>query len=104
MAFKMTGPPYNIDNTPIYSKDMDENILGMAQSNGTILVNKDVSPLDLKKNKTVEHEMIHINQMKRGDLDYDQKNVYWKGKRYPRSKMDEGAKNLPWEVEAYKKQ
>ena len=104
MAFKMTGPPYNIDNTPIYSKDMDENILGMAQSNGTILVNKDVSPLDLKKNKTVEHEMIHINQMKRGDLDYDQKNVYWKGKRYPRSKMDEGARNLPWEVEAYKKQ
>ena len=104
MAFKMTGPPYNIDNTPIYSKDMDENILGMAQSNGTILVNKDVSPLDLKKNKTVEHEMIHINQMKRGDLDYDQKNVYWKGKRYPRSKMKEGAKNLPWEVEAYKKQ
>ena len=104
MAFKMTGPPYNIDNTPIYSKDMDENILGMAQSNGTILVNKDVSPLDLKKNKTVEHEMIHINQMKRGDLNYDQKNVYWKGKRYPRSKMNEGAKNLPWEVEAYKKQ
>jgi len=104
MAFKMTGPPYNIDNTPIYSKDMDENILGMAQSNGTILVNKDVSPLDLKKNKTVEHEMIHIKQMKRGDLDYDQKNVYWKGKRYPRSKMNEGAKNLPWEVEAYKKQ
>ena len=104
MAFKMTGPPYNIDNTPIYSKDMDKNILGMAQSNGTILVNKDVSPLDLKKNKTVEHEMIHINQMKRGDLDYDQKNVYWKGKRYPRSKMNEGAKNLPWEVEAYKKQ
>ena len=47
MAFKMTGPPYNIDNTPIYSKDMDENILGMAQSNGTILVNKDVLPLDL---------------------------------------------------------
>lgn len=104
MAFKMTGPPYNIDNTPIYSKDMDDNILGMAQSNGTILVNKDVSPLDLKKNKTVEHEMIHINQMKRGDLDYDQKNVYWKGKRYPRSKMNEGARNLPWEVEAYKKQ
>jgi hypothetical protein len=104
MAFKMTGPPYDIDNTPIYSRDMDENVLGMAQSNGTILVNKDVSPSDLRKNKTVEHEMIHINQMKRGDLDYDQKNVYWKGKRYPRSKMNEGAKNLPWEVEAYKKQ
>jgi hypothetical protein len=41
--------------------------------------------------------------MKRGDLDYDDKNVYWKGKVYPRSKMSEGAKNLPWEKEAYNK-
>ena len=40
--------------------------------------------------------------MKRGDLDYDDNNVYWKGKVYPRSKMREGAKNLPWEKEAYK--
>jgi hypothetical protein len=104
MAFKMAGPPYNIDNTPIYSKDMDNNVLGMAQSNGTILVNKDVSPIELKKNKTVEHELIHIDQMKRGDLGYDESNVYWKGKKYPRSKMNEGAKTLPWEAEAYKKQ
>ena len=104
MAFKMAGPPYNIDNTPIYSKDMDNNVLGMAQSNGTILVNKDVSPIELKKNKTVEHELIHIDQMKRGDLGYDESNVYWKGKKYPRSKMNEGARTLPWEAEAYKKQ
>jgi len=104
MAFKMSGPPYNIDNTPIYSRGMDGNILGMAQSNGTILVNKDVSPLELEKNRTVEHEKIHINQMKRGDLDYDDDNVFWKGKKYPRSKMQEGSKKLPWEIEAYKKQ
>jgi hypothetical protein len=42
--------------------------------------------------------------MKRGDLGYDEKNVYWRGKKYSRSKMNEGAKNLPWEIEAYKKQ
>ena len=29
---------------------------------------------------------------------------YWKGKKFPRSKMKEGAKNLPWEKEAYKMQ
>ena len=104
MTFKMTGPPYNIDNTPIYSKDMDDNVLGMAQSNGTILINKNVSPLELKKNKTISHELVHIDQMKRGDLNYDAANVYWRGKKYPRSKMNEGAKNLPWEAEAYKKQ
>ena len=54
MSFKMKGFPYNVDNTPVYSTDMDGNILGMAQSNGTILVNKNISPLELKKNKTIE--------------------------------------------------
>jgi hypothetical protein len=104
MAFIMKGFPYNVDNTPIYSTDMEDNVLGMAQSNGTILVNKNVSPLELKKSKTIEHEKIHINQMKRGDLNYTDTDVIWKGKKYPRSKMKEGAKNLPWEKEAYKKQ
>lgn len=104
MAFKMRTPLYAADNTPIYSVDMDNNILGMAQSNGSILVNKNASPLELKKNKTIEHEMVHIDQMKRGDLDYTGTHVMWKGKKYLRSKMKEGARNLPWEKEAYSKQ
>jgi hypothetical protein len=83
---------------------MDDNILGMAQSNGTILVNKNVSPLELQKSKTIEHEMVHVNQMKRGDLDYTDTHVIWKGKKHSRAKMQEGAKNLPWEKEAYSKQ
>ena len=104
MAFIMRGAPYDVHNTPIYSTDMDDNVLGLAQSNGTILVNKDVSPLELKKNKTIEHEMVHIDQMKRGDLDYTDTHVLWKGKKYARASMNEGAKNLPWEKEAYAKQ
>jgi len=104
MAFTMKGAPYNANNTPIYSTDMDDNVLGMAQSNGTILVNKNVSPLELQKSKTIEHEMVHIDQMKRGDLDYTDTHVMWKGKKYSRSAMKEGAKNLPWEKEAYAKQ
>ena len=48
--------------------------------------------------------MVHIDQMKRGDLDYDDDNVYWKGKTYSRSKMNEGNPNLPWEKEAYRLQ
>lgn len=104
MGFKMKGSIYNMDNTPIYSVDMDNNVLGLAQSNGSILVNKDVPIKELKKNKTIEHEKVHIDQMKRGDLSYTDSDVFWKGKRYSRSKMKEGAKNLPWEREAYKKQ
>jgi len=104
MAFKMARTPYGMNNTPIYSTDMDNNILGMAQSNGSILINKNISPLELEKSKTIEHEMVHIDQMKRGDLGYTDDHVMWKGKKYQRRTMKEGAKNLPWEQEAYKKQ
>ena len=102
MAFKMNGAPYAGDNTPIYQVDMEDGVLGKANNNGTIIVNKDIK--DPKQiDDVVEHEKVHIDQMKRGDLDYDDKYVYWKGKRYSRSKMKEGAKNLPWEKEAYTK-
>tara|TARA_B100001559_G_scaffold228759_1_gene192494 strand:- start:454 stop:759 length:306 start_codon:yes stop_codon:yes gene_type:complete len=99
MAFKLNSP-FPIDNTPIYHVDMEEGVMGKANNNGTIIINKDLDPKML--DKVVKHEMVHIDQMKRGDLDYDDKNVYWKGKVYPRSKMNEGAKKLPWEAEAYK--
>jgi hypothetical protein len=99
MAFKLNSP-FPIDNTPIYHVDMEEGVMGKANNNGTIIINKDLDPKML--NKVVKHEMVHIDQMKRGDLDYDDKNVYWKGKVYPRAKMNEGAKKLPWEAEAYK--
>ena len=102
MAFKMNGAPYGGDNTPIYHVDMEDGVLGKANNNGTIIINKDIK--DPKQiDDVVDHEMIHIDQMKRGDLDYDDNNVYWRGKRYSRKTMEEGAKNLPWEKEAYTK-
>ncbi len=100
MAFKI-NPPYSLDNTPIYTVDLDNNVLGKANNNGTIIVNKNLDPNDLKK--VIDHEMVHVDQFKRGDLNYDDKNVYWKGKTYPRSKMNEGSPTLAWEKEAYNK-
>ena len=101
MAFKLNNPPYKIDNTPIYHVDMEEGVMGKANNNGTIIVNKDLDPSQI--DDVVAHEKIHIDQMERGDLDYDNENVYWKGKTYSRADMAEGAKDLPWEAEAYKR-
>lgn len=109
MAFKIT-PPYSMDNTPIYNVDMEEGVMGKANNNGSILISKDLSPLEAKK--VIDHEKIHLEQMGfikdgsgkyRNDLDYDDKYVYWKGKKYSRAQMKEGAKNLPWEAEAYRR-
>ena len=101
MAFKLNNPPYNCDNTPIYNVDMEQGVLGKANNNGTIIINKDLDPS--KREHVISHEKVHIDQIKRGDLDYDDNNVYWKGKKYSRAQMQEGAKNLPWEKEAYTK-
>jgi hypothetical protein len=98
MAFKLNNPPYTVDNTPIYKVDMEQ---GVANNNGTILLDKNLSEEDSKK--VIAHEKIHLEQMKRGDLDYDDKYVYWKGNKYSRAQMQEGAKNLPWEAEAYRR-
>lgn len=100
MAFKIT-PPFPIDNTPVYHVDMEDGVLGKANNNGTIIINKDVSPA--KMHEVIAHERVHIDQMRRGDLDYDDKNVYWKGNIIPRSSIKEGDSALPWEAEAYKK-
>ena len=102
MGFIMKGAPYSADNTPIYHVDMEDGVLGKANNNGSITLNnklKDPEQID----DVIDHEMVHIDQMKRGDLDYDDNNVIWKGKKYSRASMKEGAKNLPWEKEAYNK-
>ena len=101
MAFKLTNPPYKIDNTPVYHVDMEDDVMGKANNNLTIIINKDVDPS--RTQDVIDHEMVHIDQMKRGDLNYDDDYVYWKGKKYSRKDMDEGNKTLPWEAEAYKK-
>tara|TARA_B110000211_G_scaffold77687_1_gene91034 strand:- start:141 stop:449 length:309 start_codon:yes stop_codon:yes gene_type:complete len=101
MAFKLNNPPYEVDNTPIYKVDMEEGVLGKANNNGSIIINKDLEPSEV--DDVVSHEKIHLEQMERGDLDYDNEYVYWKGKKYSRADMAEGARNLPWEAEAYRR-
>ena len=95
MAFKMKGCGITVDNTPIYQMDLEEGVMGQANKNGSILINKNLNSKEQKE--VIKRESVHLDQMKRGDLDYDNDNVYWKGKKIPRSKMNEGNKNLPWE-------
>ena len=58
MAFKI-NPPYVIDNTPIYNVSLEEGVLGKADRNGSILINKDIKdPKQIQD--VVAHEKIHI--------------------------------------------
>ena len=45
-------------NTPIYERNLEKGVMGEANNNGTILINKNLSPLD--KQKVIDHEMVRI--------------------------------------------
>ena len=92
----------SLRTTPILKKKLPKGINAEANNDGTISVNKNIKGKTLTT--AVNHEKVHLKQMKRGDLNYDDNYVFWKGKKYPRSKMKEGDPNLPWEKEAYNKQ
>jgi len=118
MAFKLK-PPYKIETTPIYRVVDEPNVLGRANNNGTIVINKDVEdPKELKEIK--KHEETHVNQFKKfaksngkTGLDYSDDHIMWNGTKYPRKNgkikyngkwLPEGSKIFPWEAEAYKKE
>ena len=58
MAFKLRNPPYNCDNTPIYRVDMEDGVMGKANNNGTIIINKDLDPSQI--DDVVALSLIHI--------------------------------------------
>ena len=76
MAFTLKNPPYIVDNTPIYKVDMEEGVMGKANNNGSIVINKDLDPSQI--DEVISHEKVHLDQMKRGDLDWEAE-AYKKG-------------------------
>tara|TARA_B110000003_G_C16299852_1_gene398407 strand:- start:250 stop:588 length:339 start_codon:yes stop_codon:yes gene_type:complete len=90
-------------DAPVIKKDLEPGVQAEANKDGTIYVDKSVDINSKSGKETIEHEEVHLDQMERGDLDYDDENVYWKGKTYSRQQMNEGSQGLPWEKEAYDK-
>jgi len=101
MAFKITNPLLNYLKPTIVKKELEDGINAEANMDGSIYVDPKLKGSALKS--AISHEMVHLDQMKDPNkkLAYDNNNVYWKGKVYPRSEMSEGARNLPWEQEAW---
>ena len=101
MGYKQKGAPYEKDNMnmAVYRKDLGDG--SAAKSNHTgIILQTGLSPEE--EHAAIAHEKVHQYQQRKGDLDYDKENFYWKGKTYPRENLNEHNEKLPWEVEAYK--
>ena len=106
MAFLMKGSPYNTSTTPVYEVDLEPGVLGKANLNGSILLQKGLPPE--KQEEVIAHEGIHVDDIKNNLLSYDDNNVYFREntnqpfKQYSREDMLEGDKQLPWEKRAWK--
>ena len=102
-------------NTPVFQKDLGGDILGEANNDGTIFIDKSLS--GKKKQETVEHEKVHLDQMGQGKLQYTNDTVTWKkdtkspARVYKRiggnlvdektGKSDREGGSFEWEDEAY---
>lgn len=104
MSFKMKSSVGEIvmNNGIVQKVSMPDGVHGATLNDGTIHINKKLSPVQQKV--ALSHEKVHREQILRGDLSYDDDNIYWKGKKYPRKNMNEGFPKLEWEAEAYRKQ
>ena len=106
MSFKLKSF-YNVDWTPIYRTLEEKGILGLANKGGTIRVHKDLIGEQLEE--TIKHEKVHIDDIKKGLLWYDddymycRKNVNEKFKKIKRGHDIDGNSNLPHEKKANNK-
>ena len=94
----------------VIKKDLDDGILGEANDDDTIYVDKSVPSGSAKEKEVVEHEIVHQEDMKKGDLAYTDADVTWKGTKYARKGgkiqykgkwLPEGDVSFPWEKKAH---
>ena len=103
----------SIPGTPIIPMPLEEGIMGEANMDGTIYVNKNIVPGSQEDNQVINHEMRHATDMKLGKLAYDDDSITYNGDVFPREtrngkdmiKVDgkwkeAGDHGFPWEDDA----
>jgi len=103
----------SIPGTPIIPMPLEEGVMGEANMDGTIYVNKNLDPNSFEYKQTVNHEMRHATDMKLGKLAYDDDSVTYNGEVFSREtrggkdmiKVDgkwkeAGDTGFPWENDA----
>ena len=100
-------------NTPykVIKKKLDKGILGEANNDGTIFVDKSIPSGSAKEKEDVAHEGQHMDDMASGKLAYGDDYIRYNGRTFHRkngkinyngSWKPEGDKSFPWEKRAYK--
>tara|TARA_R100001594_G_scaffold113587_1_gene148455 strand:+ start:31 stop:444 length:414 start_codon:yes stop_codon:yes gene_type:complete len=110
---RFTKDHVSIPGTPIIRKDLDENIMGEANMDGSIYLNKSIKQGSFEEREVLNHEMRHATDMKIGKLKYEDDYIKYNGETYKRQTIEgkdmiqyegewiqAGSTELPWELDA----
>ena len=98
-------------NTKIVRKNLDPGILGEANMDGSIFIDKDVPKGSALEKRVIRHEGVHAKEMKQGKIAYGDDYVRDGNKTYHRKDgkikyngkwHEEGSNVFPWEKRAKK--
>ena len=96
-------------NTPILRKNLEAGILGEANIDGSVFIDKSIKKGSQLEKDVIAHETFHAKQIKNGVLSYDNNSVTYRGERYERKDgkikyngkfYTEGSEIFPWEKDA----
>ena len=99
----------NSKNTPIFRKKLEGGVMGKANNDGSIDIDKSVKPGSALEKRVINHEMQHMKDMESGKLSYGDDYVRYDGKTYHRKDgkikyngkwHEEGSMSFPWEKRA----
>jgi len=106
------GGDASVPGNPVIRKDLEENIAGEANMDGSIYISNNIAPGSYEETQVLLHEMRHATDMKIGKLTYDDNHVKYNGITYPRETINgkdmiqvdgewtEAGGDFPWEKDA----
>jgi len=110
---KESGSDGSVPGIPVIRVPLDEGIMGEANMDGTIYVNKNIIPGSYEDRQVINHEMRHATDMKLGKLAYDDDSITYNGEVFPRETIngkdmikvegkwkEAGDTGFPWENDA----
>ena len=110
---QQAGEDGSVPGTPVIRMPLEEDIMGEANMDGTIYINKNIVPGSFDDRQTINHEMRHATDIKLGKLSYDDNSITYNGEEFPRMDIDgvdsilvdgewkeAGDTGFPWEDDA----
>ena len=102
-----------IPGTPVIPMPLEEGVLGEANMDGSIYINKNIDPNSQEYRQVLNHEMRHATDMKIGKLAYTDNSVTYNGEVFERKDIngvdsilvdgewkEAGDTGFPWEDDA----